>query len=146
MGLGQQFCVGTGKYDFIVFPYPEVVDPSLLRLLSRFGERILFAFGSPAVSERGTSIQAKAPPCLSDFDQVFHRLIASPDLRPVKAPENCWTTMTNLKHGTLVSIAPSRAGARFQGEVMFKNKVFHLPETDGLERIFFPSDGEPERW
>ena len=143
---GKQFCVGTGKYDFIVFPYPEVVDPSLLRLISRFEERIMFAFGSPMVSERGTSIQAIAPACLSDFDKVLHRLMASPDLQPVKAPENCWTTMTNLKHGTLVSIAPSRVGARFQGEVMFKDKVFHQPETDGLERIFFPSDGEPKRW
>jgi hypothetical protein len=30
--------------------------------------------------------------------------------------------------------------------VTFKNKVFHLPETDRLERIFFPLKGEPGRW
>jgi hypothetical protein len=143
---GKQFCVGAGRYDFIVFPYPEVIDSPLLRLISRFDKQILFAFGSPTFTERGSSIRASTPGSLTDFDQVLQRLSSFPGLQPVTAPGNCWTTITNLKRGTLVSLAPSRVGARFQGAVTFKNKVYHLPETDRLERVFFPLKGEPERW
>jgi hypothetical protein len=143
---GKQFRVGAGSYDFIVFPYPTVTDTQLLRLISRFARQVQFAFGSPTCTERGTSIRDYAEENPTDFDQLLKILSSCPGLHPVSAPGNCWTTMTRLKHGTLVSLAPSRVSAQFKGTVTFKNKVFHLPETDRLERIFFPLKGEPGRW
>jgi hypothetical protein len=143
---GKQFCVGKGKYDHIVIPHPEIIDASFLKLISRFDKKVLFAFGSPVHSVQGKFISSYTPECFYSLDKMFVHLSAFADLRPVTAPENCWTTITDLKNGKLVSLAPSRAGTRFQGSVTLKDKVFDVPQTDRLERIFFPRKGKPERW
>ena len=141
----KQFVVGSDRYDFVLYPQPTVIDRKLLHLLQRQRDRVLFLFGNPTHWDDGKSIPASLIPTSSHLDDALIWLSSTQQLRPVHAPEQSWVTMTQLKQGTIVSLAPSRVGLRFKGEVALRDKTIILPETDRLERILFPSGGDPKR-
>lgn len=140
---GKQFCVGSGKYDFILCPYSMVIDRQLLGRLKGAKGKVAFLYGTPNTFEDGTSIPASRRPGSSEPADVLARLKSMTVLRPVNAPEKCWVTMTQTKQGTIVSLVPSRAGYRYGGELRIGDTSVILPETDRLKRIFFPLTGEP---
>ena len=140
---GNQFCVGSGKYDFILCPYAIVINRQLLGSLKAGKEKVAFLFGTPNTFEDGKSIPASQGHGSSEPADVLTRLKSMTALRPVNAPEKCWVTMTQTKQGKIVSLVPSRAGYRYGGELRIGDTSVILPETDELKRIFFPLVGEP---
>jgi hypothetical protein len=141
----KRFSSGTEKYDFVLSPYPGVVGRSLLRLLTRGKERSACVFDRPTLFEDGKKVPASAHDSLSGINEVLDRLQSLPGLRPVQAPPDCWVTMTPVRQGTLVSLAPSRVGRRFGGEVRFNGQTIILEETEQLQRILYPLAGVPQR-
>ena len=138
----NQFCAAGGKYDFVIFPYPEVVGRKMYRLFTHVKGRSAFMFGQPRWYEDGKKMPAAFEK--TGMYEILQRVLSMPDLRPVQAPKNCWVTMTVVKHGTIISLAPSRARYRFEGEVRFNDKMIVLEETDQLKRILFPRTGAPK--
>jgi len=141
----RRFCLGTGKYDFVLFPYPGIIGRSLFRLLTRGMDSVAFVFDQPMLFEDGKKVPTSAHGGLSGINEVLDRLQSFPGLRPVRAPRNCWITMTPVERGTIVSLAPSRVGYRFGGEVKFNDQTIVLEETGQLQRILYPRTGEPQR-
>jgi hypothetical protein len=141
----NRFCLGTGKYDFVLFPYPGIIGRSLLRLSRQATKQWAFVFDRPTLFEDGKKVPTPAQMGLSGIDEVSNRLQSLPGLRPVQAPRNCWVTITSAKQGTIVSLAPSRVGYRFGGEVRFNGQTIVLEETEQLQRIFYPIAGVPQR-
>ena len=137
----NQFHVGSKTYDFILCPHARVIDRRLLQILNMAKERVLFLFDSPAHFENGKRIRT-APPSVSASGGLA-RIRSMNELKPVYAPEHSWVTMTRTKRGTIISLAPSRAGYRYGGEVRMGNQSIVLPETNQLKRILFPPAGQP---
>jgi len=140
---GKQFCIGAGKYDFVLCPHATIVDRKLLRILNAAKDKVLFPHEAPTHFEDGKSIPTSLLHDSSEPGEVLARLKSLSELRTVKAPEQCWVTITQTKQGTIVSLAPSRFGYRYSGEVRIRDKSIMLAETDQLERILFPPVGEP---
>jgi len=141
----DRFCLGNEKYDFVLVPHPRVLGRNLLRVLTQVEDNSAFIFDRPMLFEDGKEVPASAHHGLSGIKEVLDQLETLPALRPVQAPRNCWVTMTPAKQGTIVSLAPSRVGYRFGGEVRFNAKTFVLEETGQVERIMFPIAGVPQR-
>ena len=140
---GKQFCVGSGKYDFVLCPHAAIMDRKLLRILNAAKEKVLFLYEAPTHFEDGKSIPTSMMYDSSEPGEVLARLKSLSELRPVTVPEQCWVTISQTKQGKIVSLVPSRFGYHYRGEVRSGAKSFMLPETDGLERILFPPVGEP---
>jgi hypothetical protein len=138
-----RLCLGNQKYDFVLAPHPNVIDRRLLRLLLQVRERTAFVFSSPTLSEDGKKFAAVPANAVSALRAV-ELLRIVPELRPVEAPDNCWVTMTSSSQGTIVSLAPSRVGHRFAGNVTFNDQTVSLGETGQLQRILFPDKGSPK--
>jgi hypothetical protein len=135
------FCVGSEKYDFVLAPNSRVVERSLLRLLTQVKEKSAFIFDHPTLFDDGKKVPN--PAHASSIKEVLDRLRLLPELRPVRAPQNCWVTLTPAKQGTIVSLAPSRVGYQFGGEVRFSDQSIVLKETQLLQRVLFPLKGMP---
>jgi len=142
----KRFYVGTEKYDFVLSPYTTIIDRRLLRLLTQVREKSAFVFDQPRLFEDGKKVPTPTRGGLAGINEVLERLYPLPELRPVQAPQNCWVTMTSAKQGTIVSLAPSRVGYRFGGEVRFNDQTIDLEETEQLQRILFPCAGVPQRF
>ena len=140
---GKQFCVGSGKYDFVLCPHASIIERKLLRILNATQDRVLFLYDAPTHFEDGKPIPIVSRRNSSEPGEALARLNSLSELQPVTAPEQCWVTMTRTNHGTIVSLVPSRVGYRYEGEVRIEDRSFLLPDTDGLERILFPPAGEP---
>jgi hypothetical protein len=133
---GGHFELRHESFDALVVPYPAGLPASTLRRLKGPAGRTLFAFES-------SSSGGKIRPGLRQ-DEIIPVLSALPELRPVDAPEDCWVTMTPQTDGTVVSLAPSRCGGSYAGDVRYRGRVVRLSDTRGLIRIFFPGSGEPK--
>jgi hypothetical protein len=119
------------------------MDRKLLRMLKTDKEKAAFVYDAPTNFEDGKSIPAPKGHLSSEPGNVLARLKSLSALRPVKAPKKCWATMNQTKQGTIVSLAPSRVGYRYEGEVRIGDKSIILAETDELKRILFPPVDEP---
>ncbi len=127
-------------YDAIIYPHPGVVDEQLVCALRKGPTH--FVFTSPQRTKKGAPVKGSLIH-LSDSAALLEELSREPHLRPVRAPQNCWVTMTAIRNGTMVSIAPSRAGGIVTGSVEFGEATISLPNRSGIQRIFFPQEGEP---
>lgn len=112
-------------YGAVVAPFASGFPRSTLRELQKGGGRAVCALEQMEIAE------------------VLDRLDAIPGLRPVRGPEDSWITMTAVKEGTIVSLAPARCGKRFGGTVNFDGREASIGERSGLARILFPLKGEP---
>jgi hypothetical protein len=141
--IRRQFCVGSGKYDFVLCPHFSVIDRRLLRLLGAGNDRVAFVSTFPGTFDDGNKVPAAQHHGPTSMVDLLARIMSMSELRPVRAPAKSWVTTTQMKEGTIVSLIPSRSGYRYGGEVRLGGKSIMLPETDELTRILFPSIGEP---
>lgn len=132
---GGRFHVRGTFYDGILFPFPGAMGRPLGRILSAAREATLFAYESPVNVEAGG--------VAAGDQEILAWLAARPGLRPIKAPERTWTTMTPVPGGIVVSVAPARASWQYAGNVEFDGRSVRLEQTDALKRILFPRQGDP---
>lgn len=137
----NQFRVGSKTYDFVLCPHARIIDRQLFRVLKSVTQRVLFLFDAPAQFENGKPVPDA--PASVPASEGLARIQSMNELRPVHAPEHSWVTMTRTRRGIIVSLAPSRAGYRYGGEVRMGNRSILLSETNQLKRILFPPAGQP---
>jgi hypothetical protein len=141
---GDQLVLGTQSYDAVLFPSPNVLRPSLTRLVGPTSSRLLFIGGRPERCADGRLFTRSAPTVAGTIHDVFEWLAAIPRIRRVEAPHGCWATIAELAQGTMVSLMPARLGKHVQGPVSLDGRTADIPEQRGLVRVFFPkSDSSP---
>ncbi|MEX2116443.1 MAG: hypothetical protein WEB37_06125 [Bacteroidota bacterium] len=140
---GKTFRVGPRSYDFVLCPHAAIMDRALVQTLNAVKERVLFLSDAPKRFSDGKPQRASLDMISMEPDEVLALIRSRPELRPVEAPEQTWVTITVAKNGTIVSLIPSRAGARYKGTVKMGSRSIAIPETDQLRRILFPPSGEP---
>jgi hypothetical protein len=132
--VGNDFVVGKARFRAVVAPFATAGDVKALRLSGRKSALLLDgSAGLEGMAELTRTIEF-ALGWLEGID----------GLRPVTAPKGCWSTMTPVRGGTIVTLSPSRHGYRYRGDVSFNGKVVQLPgERSGLTPVLFPVSGEP---
>jgi hypothetical protein len=140
---GGRVCVDGLEYNYVIYPYPAVFDERMRRTLSGRNDQTTFVFGVPERSTEGRILRSGTMSCAPDAGGVLDRLRSDVKLRPVLAPAHTWVTMTRLQKGTLVSLAPARAGRSYAGAVEYAGKCTDITETAEMTCLFFPDTGEP---
>ena len=138
------FVLGDSRYEAVIFPFPDVVSPETLALMRKGRKRIRCMKGVPRRLVKGKPCALPGCASADAIAPVVEWLQSVCGVLPLEAPAGSWVTVTPLKHGAMVSLCPSRHGAAYSGRLQYRGAAIVLPESNGLTRVFFPGDGEPE--
>jgi len=137
------FRLGDRQYDAMVYPHARVLPTNHVPLVRRAGGRLLFAFDRPVMTAGGDPVRLPEYRFAPRMEDVMALLSSMDDLRPVVAPDRCWTTCTETNDGTVVSVAPARSGQEYGGRLLYRGLHFELVPGTALRRVLFPLRGTP---
>jgi hypothetical protein len=137
------FELGQRSFDGMVYPFADIVPASLLSLLRRWKERIVYYGGVPRLTTAGRAVSLTDEPA-SDRPGVLRWLERNTVARPVEAPSTAWTSITERSDGTLVTLCPARHGYHYAGRISFGGKSIDVGAQAGLVHVLFPQHGVPE--
>jgi len=138
------FVLGDSRYGAVLLPNPDILHPDLRGVIREGGEKVLFLGGVPQRTSAGRKVFFPSVSRVADIPGALRWLAAKSDPNTVRAPSQSWATVSHLSTGTMVSLAPSRHGYRYRGEVSIGESTVNLPECHGLVRVLFPQAGPPE--
>ena len=135
---------GEFAYEVAIVPYPSGLPDSLRAVLREGNERTFYVFEYPQEVPGGWAVDSLASGKAEAVSDVFRWLASFHGLRPVKAPERSWVTLTRTSSGHVVSLAPSRFGYGYRGQVSFQRTSIAIDKQTSLVRIFFSHEGKAE--
>jgi hypothetical protein len=137
---GVWHCNGA-RYDAVLMPGVAVLPTSLAWLLGCTAPSLYWLWDVPQSDAQGWEIPFDQQPEAVSFRVLFQLLAKRAALRPCVAPSRSWVTVTPRADGDLVSIAPSRSGVTYAGELRFGGRSVLLPTSDALTSYRFDHDG-----
>jgi hypothetical protein len=140
----DEFLLRGARYRAIIAPFPHVLPTEVFSLFLKKTNKVFCLGTQPQRFTTGRRCRAASfaggPTSASALDW----LRTLPGIHSLEAPEKCWATVTPVRHGTMVSMCPSRHGFTYSGPVQYRGASLLLPERRGLTRVFFPQTGTPE--
>ncbi len=137
------FRIGQHTFDAMVYPFANIVPSSVLPLLRRGKERIVYYKSVPRRLTSGKSVSL-AEEAVSDRSDVLRLLERYAVARPVEAPSTAWTSVTRRSDGSVVTLCPARHGYHYAGRISFGGKSIDVGAQAGLVQVFFPLNNAPE--
>ena len=122
-------------YESVIFPYPEVVDPSVLDIISSITKSNLpFFFGG--CKPRYTTSGKKIPhifPLTFDPQDIDLSLLRNKGIKQLfTLPENSLGTMIYQGEDILFLICPTRCGQSVEGDLQYQRISFSIPKSSSL--------------
>ena len=123
----------THRYRAVIVPFPTREQVKAPMLTGK--KPVFFLHETGGVQEKGAGKQM--------IGHALEFLAGVPGIRPVIAPAHCWTTMTRVERGTIVTLSPSRHGYKYRGMVRMEGREVQLSEeSSGMTRVLFPQTGQ----
>jgi hypothetical protein len=135
-------------YESVIFPYPEVLDPAVLEVISlmlKFGLPILLGGSKPNFTTQGKRIPHVFPLAFDPEDQDLSALWEHGLTRMFQMPPNSIGTSIRRKRHTLFLLCPNKMGGSFSGKVVYKNIEFSVPKSNRLVIFRAMKKGEVEQ-
>ncbi len=122
-------------YESVIFPYPEVVDPDVLDIISSIMKSNLpFFFGG--CKPRYTTSGKKIPhifPLTFDPQNIDFSFLKNKGIKQLfTLPENGLGTMIYQGEDILFLICPKQYGQSVKGEVQYQKISFSIPKSSSL--------------
>lgn len=133
--LQEQLRIRHRMYSAVIYPYPEILDPEVLELISvmcRLGVEIHMGGEKPTYTTHGKRIP-------HNFDMSFDP--ENSDLTPllsehisplIRTPEGSLATKILRGVETYYMLRPCGVNGSFKGEVTDQTLTFEVPESEGL--------------
>ncbi|MDH3252737.1 MAG: hypothetical protein OEM41_08085, partial [Ignavibacteria bacterium] len=138
-----KFLIDKQAFDAMVYPHPDIILPSLLPMLRRWRERIVYCGSSPRLTAAGRPVSLAEGPA-SNRQGVIRWLERNNVPRPVDVPSTAWASVTEREDGTVVTLCPARHGFHYAGRISFGGQTLGVGDQTGLLHILFPENGKPE--
>jgi hypothetical protein len=133
----EQFILDQNVYDAVIFPHAEILAKATANIQQNGAAQTLYAFGAPRRLVNGQTVALPIDHRARNSDEVLSWLEAQPKLRPIKAPEHAWISLTRLREQTIITLTPSRHGYHYEGEVVCADKVVTISRCANLSRVVF---------
>jgi hypothetical protein len=123
------------SYDAIIYPYPNILDPKsleILSLLDKVGFPVFLGGSNPKWTTAGKRIPHVFP---IKFDPKSKNLSAlfEGGIRPLfQMPENAIGTMIQNTNEILFLLHPQKPGGSFKGEIQYGKIRFKVPKSSKL--------------
>jgi hypothetical protein len=140
---GSRLCRKELSYEIVVYPFPEIIDADVYRVLRQRSDRVILAFEQSYAFASGRRANFTSPRFGLTVPDLLALLGTHPELRPVLAPAGTWVTMTPCEVGMIVSVAPSRCSGTYSGRIALAGNEVNVGLTSDLRRFFFPQAGDP---
>ncbi|HHS14526.1 MAG TPA: hypothetical protein ENN03_12275 [bacterium] len=128
--------VQNRRYDTIIYPYPEVLDPQILEVISLMAKAafpILLGGCKPSFTTRGKRIPHVLPVIFDPSDENLDALWNEGGMtRLITVPDTALSACIPHPDGTLFLLAPSCPGNTFKGDVLYSGNCFFVEKTDRL--------------
>ena len=133
------------KYEAVIYPYPQVLDPKVLEILSLLDKVkfSLFLGGKhPEWTTQGKRIPHTFPLKFDPDDKNLGRLLVGKIPRLFHMPENALGSLIRQSDDLLFLLHPEKQGSSFKGKIQYKNISFEVPKTSKLT-IFRKQKNKP---
>ncbi|MBL0175905.1 MAG: hypothetical protein IPP94_11685 [Ignavibacteria bacterium] len=136
--------VNGRAYDAVVWPYGDVLSARLLPRIRAAARDIHWLYRTPSRSDDGAMLPRTFRSAAISERALFSALARNnATLRPVTAPARSWASITDLRDGALLSLAPARAGGTYAGLLRYGGRRLRVSASDGLRCFFFPKNARP---
>ena len=129
------------RYDAVIYPYPDVIETKTAPVINAARRNMVFVFSSCVRTNAGKRKSFPDIMAVHSFDELVEWLTLRTHTRLVRAPVNSWVTITRAEAGWIVSLAPSRRGRSYEGDVTFQHKTVEVGKQTGLINILFSKNG-----
>lgn len=122
-------------YSRIIFPYPSVLSPVLLNLISTIHKTgfPIFLWGEkPHWTSEGEKIPHEFPELFDPKDEAFAQQWRNAADREYLIPENVLGSVIQTGTETLLLFCPKHPGGTVQGNACFRKKSFQISPSDRL--------------
>jgi hypothetical protein len=122
-------------YDSVIFPYPEVLDPKVLDIVSsmdKFGVPILLGGCKPRFTTTGKRIPHVLPLTFDPLEEDLSSLLQGGVRLLFTPPENSLTTLIRQGEENLFLICPNKLGDIVEGKIQYGEISFSVPRSSGL--------------
>lgn len=133
----QRFILSQYAYDAVIFPYAEIISEATANIQQNGAGQTLYAFSEPRRLANGENLSLPVVHRAGNQKEVLSWLREKPQLRPVQAPENSWVSLTRLREKTIITLAPSRHGFAFSGEIAVDGERLAVTRSRELQRFAF---------
>jgi hypothetical protein len=123
------------KYEAMIYPYPQVLDPKILEILSLLDkvEFPLFLGGKhPEWTTQAKRIPHTFPLTFDPDDKNLGGLFKDEIPRLFHMPENALGTLIRQSDDLLFLLHPEKPGGPFKGKVQYKEFSFEVPRSSKL--------------
>lgn len=134
----RQFMLKQNVYESVIFPFAEILSEATANIQQSGAAQTLYAFGEPRKLINNQAVNFPIIHLVKNLAEVLVWLEKQENLRPVHAPQNSWVSLTRLPGKTVVTLAPSRHGYEYEGDVTFAGEVISISRNAKLRRLFFP--------
>jgi hypothetical protein len=142
------FQVGDRKYTHLIFPYPEILDPQILEIISlldKIGCSPLLGGCKPRYTTQGKRIPHVFPvifdPAAEDITPILEA-----GVRPMISPlKHGITSVIQQGKNTLFLVCPYPFGGQASGEVVYRDTVFQVSKASQLVIYKKPFRGDLQR-
>ena len=142
------FNMNKRQYDWIIFPYPEVLEPSVLEtvlMLHKNGFPLFLGGSKTRITSTGNPIHHDLPITFDPVDDDLSSLYRE-GIKPLfHAPKNGLATQIRLKKETLFLFCPKKFGIPVEGEARYGDVCFTVPKSHGLTIFRLTADEKVER-
>ena len=131
----SKFHLQQRSYEWIIFPYPEVLHPEVLEALLKLDKNhfpVLLGGCKPQITSTGKPIHYDLPVSFDPGDEDLSSLYGQGITPLFSAPENGLATHIRLKNETLYLFCPKEFGGQVGGEAQCGDITFTVPKSHGL--------------
>ncbi len=140
--------VGNQIYPCVLCPYPEILDPKALEILSQMeksGFSMLIGGSSPQYTTRGRRIPHNFSVSFDPGEKDLSSLREAGIHPLLSLPQNSIGSIIWKKEGHLVLLAPRKSGATMKGSAGFGKASFDISPEKSLSVYFLGQDGKSRK-
>jgi len=134
-------------YQTLVYPYPEILSPSVLDLifmLDKLDFPVVLGGAKPRYTTRGESVLHDFPVAFDLKDEAFVQNWQTGAERVFQVPESGLGSVIQTGTETLLLFCPKEPGEPVEGKARYRETVFEIPKSDRLA-IYRLKDRKVER-
>ena len=135
-------------YDSILFPYPEVLNPRVLEVINiiqKYSIPVLFGGCAPQVTTSGKRIHREFPIAFNPDEKDLSSLLDR-GVKPIlSGPRNGLTSIIYTGEDQLLLLCPKIPGSTIEGDVLYRDISFYVPESSTLVIFKVKKNGSVEQ-
>ncbi|MDL1876043.1 hypothetical protein FBQ85_12860 [Cytophagia bacterium CHB2] len=133
----QQFILDENVHDAVIFPYAEILSKATAIIQQNGAGQTHYAFSEPHRLLNSQTVALPIDHRAKNSVEVLSWLQDQPKLRPVKAPNVAWVSLTRMPGKNIITLTPWRHRGYDEGEVSYAEKVVSISHCEKLSRVIF---------